>query len=148
MEPKRLIVSNSVLLGEAVQMLENGKDVVIPTKGNSMLPFIHGEKDTVTLRKMEGYAVGDIVLARIGGAYILHRIWAMDGSRVTLMGDGNLRGKETCRIEDLHGTVTSINKPSGKTVDPFSKSHNRRAAIWRKLLPLRRIILGIYRRLI
>ena len=42
MEPEKLIVSNSVLLGEAVLMLESGKDVVIPTKGNSMLPFIRG----------------------------------------------------------------------------------------------------------
>lgn len=148
MESRKLIVPNSVLLGEAVLMLENGKDVVIPTKGNSMLPFIRGERDTVTLRRMDEYKTGDIVLASVGNAYILHRIWSIDGSRVTLMGDGNLRGKEICSIEDLHGAVTGINKPSGKTVDPYSGSQKRNAAVWRRLLPLRRIILGIYRRLI
>ena len=148
MEPEKLIVSNSVLLGEAVLMLENGKDVVIPTKGNSMLPFIRGERDTVTLRKMDGYDVGDIVLARIGSMYVLHRIWSIEGAEVTLMGDGNIRGKEVCGIGDLRGTVISINKPSGRTVDPFSGSHKRNAAIWRRLIPVRRIILGVYRRLI
>lgn len=148
MEPEKLIVSNSVLLGEAVLMLESGKDVVIPTKGNSMLPFIRGERDTVTLRKMDAYEVGDIVLARMGGKYVLHRIWSLEGQKVTLMGDGNLRGKEYCSLGDLRGTVISINKPSGKTVDPFSDSHRRQAAAWRKLMPFRRIILGIYRRLI
>ena len=148
MAPEKLIVSNSILLGEAVLMLRNGKDVVIPTKGSSMLPFIRGERDTVTLRGMDGYAVGDIVLASINGKYVLHRIWSIDGSKVTLMGDGNLRGKEICRMEDLHGAVIGINKPSGKTIDPYTNAQKRNAAIWRMLLPMRRIILGIYRRLI
>jgi len=84
--------------------------------------------------------IGDIVLAHLKNTYVLHRVFSIDGLDVTLMGDGNLKGKEYCKISDICGTVKLIIKP-GKEVAPS------KGKLWRLLLPLRRYILFIYRRI-
>ena len=143
-----MVVPNDILLGEVKSMLAEGKDVVIPTKGNSMLPFIRGERDSVKLRKLDTLEVGDIVLAEISeGKYVLHRVFALEGDIVTLMGDGNLRGMEQCRRRNIAGTAITILRDGEKEVDCRSRKARRRAGRWRALLPFRRIILGIYRRI-
>lgn len=140
---KKMVIPNEILLGEVSDMLANGMEVIIMTKGNSMLPFIRGDRDSVRLRKMDTLAIGDIVLAEIAkGRYVLHRVLEMDGDRITLMGDGNLYGTEKCLTTDIKGTVTAIITPDG------SEKKITSGRIWRKLKPFRRIILAIYRRLI
>ena len=144
----RIVVPNAILLGEVKELLAEGKDVVIPTKGNSMLPFIRGTRDSVKLRRLDTLDVGDIVLAEIReGVYVLHRVTALDGDVVSLMGDGNRRGGERCRRGDIAGTVLTVLKDGVKEVDCRSAKALRRARNWRRLKPLRRIILGFYRRL-
>lgn len=144
----KMVVPNAILLGEVKQLLSEGKDVVIPTKGNSMLPFIRGTRDSVLLRKLDTLEVGDIVLAEIReGVYVLHRVTAVDGDAVSLMGDGNRRGGESCRRGDIAGTAMTILKDGVKEVDCRSPRALRRARTWRRLKPFRRIILGFYRRI-
>lgn len=144
----KVVVPNSILLGEVKSLLAEGKEVVIPTKGNSMLPFIRGTRDSVSLRKLGTLEVGDIVLAEIReGTYVLHRVIGLEDDMVTLMGDGNRRGVETCLRKDIAGTALMVLKDGVKEVDCRSPKALRRARMWRRLLPLRRIILGFYRRL-
>ena len=139
---KKMIVPNEILLAEADDLLSRGIEVVLMTKGNSMLPFIRGEKDSVNLKKFDTVEVGDIVLAQImPQRYVLHRVISIDGDRLTLMGDGNLVGKESCRLSDVLGTVQQIIRPNG-TVKKVTKG-----TVWRKLLPVRRYILWLYRKL-
>ena len=87
-------------LAQVPRLLDEGKAVVLKQiYGNSMLPFIRGGVDSVRLRKPEGVKVGDIVLAVFGGRPIVHRVIAIDGTKVTLMGDGNPKGmKERKRV--------------------------------------------------
>lgn len=140
-EMKKMILPNDILLGEASDLLAKGVEVILMTKGNSMLPFIRGEKDSVKLRRMDKVSVCDVVLARIDGRrYVLHRVIAIDGDNVTLMGDGNLKCTESCTLSDIVGTAVGIVRPSGKCV----KVNNGK--IWRMLRPFRRYILAIYRR--
>ncbi len=144
----KVVIPNAILLGEVKSLLAEGKDVVIPTKGNSMLPFIRGSRDSVTLRKFDTLEVGDIVLAEIReGVYVLHRVFELDGDEVTLMGDGNLRGVEKCRRSDIAGTALNVLKDGVKEVDCRGPKAMRKARIWRRIKPFRRIILGFYRRL-
>lgn len=144
----KVVVPNAILLGEVKSLLAEGKDVVIPTKGSSMLPFIRGSRDSVALRKLETLEVGDIVLAEIRkGVYVLHRVFELDGDDVTLMGDGNLRGVEKCRRSDVAGTALKVLKDGVKEVDCRGPKAMRKARIWRRIRPFRRIILGFYRRL-
>ena len=143
----KMTLPNAVLLGEATFLLNEGRHVIIPTKGNSMLPFIIGEKDCVKLIKKKEIQVGDIVLVHLNdGRYVLHRIWSIDADNVTLMGDGNIRGRESCKTQDICGTVCEIIKGKGKTVDVSSRPFIWKSSIWRILLPFRRIILAIYKR--
>jgi SOS-response transcriptional repressor LexA len=136
----KMVVPNEILLEEAADLLSRGIEVILMTKGNSMLPFIRGEKDSVNLKKYDTVKVGDIVLARIAPhRYVLHRIFAIDGDQLTLMGDGNLLGTESCRSSDVLGTVHEIIRPNG------SVKRVTDGSLWRKLLPVRRYLLWIYR---
>ena len=135
------VVPNKVLLEEAGLLLEEGREVSFTPLGNSMLPFIRGGKDSVRLCKKPAVEGGDIVLVRLPGRYVLHRVVGMEGERLTLMGDGNLVGTETCSRADVMGTVTAILKGK-RTVIPG------KGKFWRTLKPVRRYILAIYRRII
>lgn len=129
---------NEILLEEVGALLGEGREVAFTPKGTSMLPFIRGGKDTVTLKKLDSVEVGDIVLVRLADErYVLHRVIGTHGDALLLMGDGNVYGTESCTIADVMGTVVLINK---------HKPSNGR--IWRWLKPVRRYLLGIYRRLI
>ena len=132
---------NEFLLGEVAAVLRDGREAVIIPTGNSMLPFIRGGVDRVVLHREPDVAVGDIVLVRIGEHYILHRVIAREGDALTLMGDGNLAGTERCSAADVLGAVSEIIRPSGRRRVPG------RARLWRFLKPVRRYLLGIYRRL-
>ena len=146
---EKITLPNGLLFDEVTRLLSEGKEVIIPTKGSSMLPFIRGEKDCVALVRKQEVKEGDIVLAFVeGNRYILHRIWSVEGEKVTLMGDGNISGKELCRVSDISGTVTQIVKPDGRRISVDTQAFRRCSRIWRKLLPFRRYILFIYRRLI
>lgn len=124
-------------------LLAEGREVKMTPKGNSMLPFIKGGRDSVVLTKpSKAFEVGDIVLAKIGDRFIMHRIFAVEEENLTLMGDGNICGTEHCTSTDVIALVTEIHKENGKKVIPG------KAVFWRRIRPLRRCILAIYKRVI
>ena len=136
------VVANEVLLEDAAALMNEGREVTLKPLGCSMLPFICGGRDSVRLKKMPSVAVGDMLLVRLEGPrYVLHRLIAIDGDRLTLMGDGNLAGTETCTKADVLGTVVAIER-GNRVVKPGN------GLWWRRLKPFRRYILGIYRRII
>lgn len=135
------IIANEVLLEEAATLMNEGREVTIRPLGNSMLPFIRGGKDNVRMKKLPSVAVGDMLLVRLPGPrYVLHRLIRKEGDRLTLMGDGNLAGTESCQEADVLGTVTAIERGS-RVIIPGS------GRWWRTLKPFRRYILAIYRRI-
>lgn len=139
---------NNVFLPEVGRLIAEGHNVTITPKGNSMRPFVESGRDKVVLSKAGQLRVGDAVLAEISsGTFVLHRIIAIDGERLTLQGDGNLRGTERCRIADVLGVVTQYLYP-GHSVSAADPSLCRRVRIWRQLRPVRRYLLYIYRKLI
>ena len=129
---------NEILLEEVGALLNEGREVSFTPKGTSMLPFIRGGRDSVTLKKLDKVEVGDIVLVRLPDQrYVLHRVVSNDNGALVIMGDGNIAGTESCTEKDVMGTAVLINsrKPS-------------KGCLWRWLKPIRRYLLGIYRRLI
>ncbi len=141
----RRIVANNLLLDQASELVAEGKEVSVPTKGFSMLPFIVGGRDTVVLARPRQVDVGDILLVKIDGHYIIHRVRAIVGSHITLMGDGNVHGCEQCTFADVRAKVITINH-NGKPINCNSSSFRLQSKLWRMLLPLRRYILGVWRR--
>ncbi len=142
------VVANHIIFEAVVEAIERGERATIPTKGNSMLPFIIGERDSVTLDGVETPEVGDILLAKTSDKhYVLHRVIAISDDLITLMGDGNIKGVEHVRSSDIIARATTIHH-KGKQIDCNSSKQRRRARIWHTLLPIRRYILAIYTRAI
>lgn len=145
---KHLSVANESLLPEVEKLLAEGIRVTLKVKGNSMLPFIRGGRDSVTLEAPAGISRGDIVLARMGqGRYVLHRVIKIKNNIVVLMGDGNCRGTEQCLRSDICGRVITIVKPH-KYISTDSSCMHMAGTVWRLLLPVRRWLLALYKRTI
>ena len=130
----------NVVVYRDLDALKDGKVIVLVPQGISMLPFIKGGVDQVYLLKKEKVAVGDIVLVEYHGKHILHRVYAVDGEKITLMGDGNLEGTEQVAADEVMGTVVDI-VHNGRHLKP------KKAWLWRHLLPMRRYLLKIHRKL-
>lgn len=140
-------MTDEIIIQEAIRLVEDGMSVTFPVKGNSMLPFIIGDKESVILQKPSQPQVGDVVLAWVEGCrYVVHRIIRIDGSQVVLMGDGNPAGVEHCTIGDVKAKATHVVGVDGRQHDLYSKPRMLGVRIWRVLLPVRRYILGVYRR--
>ncbi len=122
------------------ERLEQGKVVQLVPQGISMLPFIKGGRDKVLVRKEVEVEIGDIVLASYGGHLILHRVYAANGTRLTLMGDGNLKGTEVVDTSEVWGTAVQIIKTNGNCRKP------RKAWLWRHTLALRPLMLKMRRK--
>ena len=125
---------------ELLERLNEGKVIQLSPRGISMLPFIQGGRDKVRVRKEEGISVGDIVLASHGGRLILHRVYHMEGTLLTLMGDGNLQGQEIVERSEVCGKVIAILKPDGTCRKPH------KAWLWRHTKFLRRLMLKLRRK--
>jgi len=154
---QKFIIDNDVLFAQVIESLKQGKEVTIPVKGTSMLPFIRGERDLVILEPVEACTAesgprrsvkaDDIVLFRYCGRYILHRIlWVKDGE-AEIQGDGVVANHEHCSLDAVYGRVRTILKNGKEPVDPYSSASLRRLRLWNFLKPIRRYILGVARRL-
>lgn len=146
-EPRKEI-PNKVLLGLTRDMIREGHTATISVKGYSMRPFLEHQRDRVVLDAPVNLKVGDAVLAEIApDHYVLHRIIALEGEHVTLMGDGNIQGTEACKLSDVAGLVTHYLRPN-RTLLAADPKLKRRIRLWGRLLPVRRYLLFVYKALI
>lgn len=144
---RRIVLPNDVLLAEVARLLDAGENVTMKVKGNSMLPFITGSCDSVVLRRPTLLKPGNIVLARLDhGPYVIHRITAIRNRQFVLMGDGNLYATETCTRQSIVGQVICVIKKD-RVVDCTTAIQLGKAKLWKKLLPIRRYLLAIYRQI-
>ena len=141
-------MNDKEIIEEAIRLVREGVKVTFPVKGQSMLPFIIGGKESVILHRPGGIVdVGDVVLAWVdGNRYVVHRIIRIDGDNVTLMGDGNLT-TEHCALDDIKARVTHVVDAKDKTHYLYNRWRVRAAKLWYWLRPIRRYLLAIYRRL-
>ena len=141
-------MNDRVIIEEACRLVSEGVCVTLSVNGQSMLPFIIGGKESVILQKPIDLQVGHVVLAWAdGNHFVVHRITQIDGTAITLMGDGNLVGTEHCQLSDVRALATHVVDSKGCKHDLYSKWRMRGVSLWNFLHPLRRYILGIYRRI-
>lgn len=144
------VVDNDEAIHAVDSLLREGHKVILPVKGQSMLPFIVGGQDSVELvlpRRL--LVVGDAVLAWVDGSrYVLHRIVKIgaDGVHLVLMGDGNIAGKEYCTTRDVVALADYVVKPDGSRTYLYSNRLRRYWRWWMWLKPVRRLILAVLRR--
>lgn len=139
--------SNSEFIPEIVKLLDEGHTVTLLLRGYSMRPFLEDGRDKALLVKAKALSVGLPVLAEVGERkYVLHRIVRICGDEVTLRGDGNI-GVEHCRVSDVKGEAIGFYRKGRKVMD---KTNGMKwivySFLWMRLLPVRRYLLGIYRR--
>lgn len=147
----KVALPNELLLSEVSSLLSEGREVVLMTKGVSMLPFIIGDRDSVRLVRCPEYRVGDIVLVKLpSGNWVLHRLFAVeDGGRAILKGDGNLDGVERCRMSDISGRAVAIEHGNGKTTSCTTERFEITSRVWRRSPRFfRHVILFIYHRIV
>ena len=134
------------ILHETTRMVEEGLCVTLPVDGRSMLPFIIGGRESVMLSKPENVKVGDIVRAWIEKRrYVVHRILEIRGENITLMGDGNLYGKEYCTLADIKAVAIFVVDEKGKRHNLYAPWRKRAASAWLFLKPIRRYLLVFVR---
>lgn len=134
------------LAGDAIS---RGGSLTFTVSGDSMRPLLRSGRDSVRLTApVRPYRVGDLVLAQAGGRVLLHTVIAVDymGTTVTLMGAGNLQQKEVCHVSAIAGVVSEVTR-NGQTISTSSRKWKMCDSTWRQLLPFRRLLLFIDRKL-
>ena len=142
-------MTDEQIIQEAVRLVQDGVSVTFPVKGRSMLPFITGGRDSVILQKPGSLHRGQVVLAQVGpDRYVVHRIIKAEPDRITLMGDGNIRGTESCTPANVLAVATHVVDEKGQHRTLESKGQIFKARVWYRIRPFRRIILAVLRRTI
>lgn len=141
-------MTDDVIIKEAVRLVQDGVSVTFPVKGRSMLPFIFGSRESVILQKPDSLQSGQVVLAEVGpDRYVVHRIIKVTKDLITLMGDGNIRGTESCTPDKVLAIATHVVDENGIRRPLYSKARIAKAKLWYHIRPLRRYILAALRRL-
>ena len=140
-------MTDELIIQEAVRLVQDGVSVTFPVKGRSMLPFIFGGRESVILQKPGSLQRGQVVLAQVGpDRYVVHRIIKIEPDRITLMGDGNICGTESCTPSNVLAIATHVVDEKGKRRTLESKGQMFKAKVWYVIRPMRRIILAVLRR--
>jgi len=144
-----IYISNEALIPTISADVKAGNTVTLRLFGNSMLPFLHDGRDKALLASPQTPRVGEPVLAEIAPhRYVLHRVIGINGDRMTLLGDGNL-SVEKCHTGDVIASVIGFYRKGSTKLDRIDGTKWRvYSAVWMKLRPMRRYLLGIYRRIV
>jgi len=142
-------MTDEQIIQEAVRLVADGVSVTFPVKGRSMIPFIIGGRESVVLQKPGNLQRCQVALAQVGpDRYVVHRIIKVEPDRITLMGDGNIRGTESCLPSNVLAIATHVVDEKGQRRTLESKGQMFKARVWYAIRPLRRIILAVLRRTI
>jgi signal peptidase len=136
----KITTPNNLLFEQVVDYLGQGKDVTIRVKGNSMRPFLT-EGDRV---KLKPFTIGElkkgaIVLAKLNGQMVLHRVVQYNKISIWLAGDQNLVVRELVGYPDVVATVTTLYR--GEAVVDLNQQWRRQLGqAWYWARPFRRVI--------
>lgn len=140
---------NSISLATTVQeSLKDGKTAFLVAKGISMRPFIIGMEDRIYISQFqkENIKIGSIYVFIYKGNMIIHRLDNIIGNNLIMRGDGNIRGVEIIKIDDIIGEVIAVQKGKRK-IEKGSFIWKTFAYMWPNNSSLRRGILYIYKKI-
>lgn len=142
-------VPNEIMIPQVKESIDAGHTATIRVRGNSMRLFLKDGRDKVVLAPCDEVKVRDVVLAEVASArYVLHRVIAKRGDRLVLMGDGNVRGTESCAVGDVIGkAVGFLRKGRGDADSVEGWKWRVYSRVWLALTPLRRYVLWACRHL-
>lgn len=136
----------------AKEQLSEGKAVRLRVQGNSMLPFIHsGDVVVIEPYLQEDLPLFSAVFYQWKGQFMTHRLIrksvGKDGRESwSMLGDGNICQVETLEKNEILGVLTILCH-DGKEISCVDQQWIKRGRLWYKLLPIRRYLLWLYKRL-
>ena len=148
MEHNVRVLPPEVLMEQLLDAMEAAETVPLVISGSSMTPFLVHGRDTVYLSKItRPLKKGDMILyRRTGGAYILHRIQAVEGDCYTLVGDAQHILEPGIRREQVLALVTAVRR-KGKLLRPGSFWWAFFEKVWLRMIPLRPAVMALYARM-
>lgn len=141
-------VAADVYMEDLLQTLDYTESVPLVISGSSMDPFLVHGRDTVFLTKLKRPAKkGDMLLyRRMGGQYILHRVYKVQEDSLQTIGDGQLSIEPGIRPEQVLATVSAVRR-KGKLLKPGHPTWVFYEKIWIRLIRIRPRLLRLCRRL-
>ncbi len=137
------------LATEIEVLLSVNQNIILPVTGSSMYPFLIEGMDSVELAFIEVNNIvrGDIVLIKNDNEqYLLHRIVRKIDDVFYLNGDSQTTIEGPFCSFHLKGKVVAIHR-DGKRIDLGKASIKIIVFLWMLLLPFRKILLRVLRRL-
>lgn len=103
-----IYIPNQLFFAEVQAQIRQGKKVKIRVRGNSMLPFIRNNDEALLIPPTsEHIQKGTPVVALTDElGIVLHRIYHIEGNRITLLGDGNVNQFEHTSPDRIIATVS------------------------------------------
>lgn len=146
---KTIALPNALFIPEIKRAIDEGHTTTFRVRGYSMRLFLEDRRDKVVLAPCKEVKVGDVVLAEIQkDKYVLHRVIQKEGEHLTLMGDGNVYGTETCNTSNVIGIAIGFLRKGRYVMDTTDgKKWKIYSFFWLRLKPIRRYILAFYRRI-
>ena len=149
MAHKTTKIPAGTLFPVVTELLQQGKDVEITVRGNSMYPFIRSNTDTALLQPVVYSALKplDIVLIRrCNGDYILHRIHSVRPGGLLIIGDAQRKLEGPIRPDQVIARAKSIQR--GRLFIGCTSTRWRLLArLWMLLRPIRPWSVRLYIRL-
>ncbi len=138
-------IDNKWLFHRVESTLKNGEQVKIRLVGQSMYPFLNEQTDVLTIAPISGsLQVGDIVLADIGGDYVLHRLIGIKDGWYELQGDANLKRKESVHPEKVMGILVSLDRNGTQTIHCTNTKWRLKGWLWIRLRFARKELLKVF----
>ena len=135
---KTIALPNALFIPEIKRAIDEGHTTTFRVRGYSMRLFLEDRRDKVVLAPCKEVKVGDVVLAEI----------QKEGEHLTLMGDGNVYGTETCNTSNVIGIAIGFLRKGRDVMDTTDgKKWKIYSFFWIRLKPIRRYILAFYRRI-
>ncbi len=149
---KSITLPNAQLIPAIKQMIDEGHTATFRVRGYSMRPFLEDGRDKAIIAPPQPESIrrGDVVLAEIKPKlYVLHRVARREGDMLTLRGDGNVYGVETCRVSDVIGTATGFVRGRREKLATVQGLRWRLfSATWPGNSFIRRCLLAFHRRIV
>ena len=121
-----------------------GKKVRLTVTGYSMRPLLINERDSVTLEKAEHIRKYDVVLfRRKSGKYVLHRVVNVKNGAFAIAGDAETKKEYPVYPDEVIAKMSEYTR-NGVNHCVSDKWFRFYSVMWVKLMPLRRIVAGIF----
>ena len=121
------------------ELLSRDGKIVYKAKGRSMLPMLRHDHDLVLIEAVNSSSAPparyDVVLYKVCGKYILHRVLRTDGNQYLIRGD-NTYSVERVPADAVIGVLTGFVR-DGRQISVQDRRCRLYVRIWCALYPLR-----------